>query len=213
MEQRIADAANRYKELAEKLVLIEEQHVLDDSVPEDIGTEFIKLFFAELLQTELQKCEDFLSEDTDMETVEAVGAAGDVIENKLETVYLQIESYADKDREFAKVLDSVNENSSAEGLHSLLYKLYRCGSIIREAYGSDVSLPLWGPITDDEMKPKPDFYNMPIRGSSIQQRMDIDINRLLEIKQGLLEDIEKLLGGIENIEKYINATGDTAEYD
>lgn len=207
LEERIIDAANKYKGFAEKLKDINEQHIFDDSVPEDIGPALIRLYYAEYLETEKQKCEDLLNEDTDEETVEAISGAANTIYDALEDVYLEIESYAGKDRDFGRALDEITEDSSNEGLHSLLYKLYRCGSIIRDAYDSSMSLPLYGPVADDIIKPKttdPDITGT--QEDNINRRLGIDIYRLLEIKQGLLDEINRSLGGPENMDKYINTS-------
>jgi hypothetical protein len=212
LELSIIETTIKYRKLAGKLNDLIEQSVLDDSVPEEIGPMLIRLYFAELFVADLQKCEDLLSEDTDEKTVESVAETAHIIDAILESVYMEIESYAEKDSSFAKTLEEVTEDSSTEGLHSLLYKLYRCGSIIREAYSSNVSIPLLGAMADSEIKPKSEFDNATIQEDSIQRRLGIDIYRLLEIKQELLNEIERFLGGPENIDKFINNTGDTMDY-
>ena len=200
MEQRIIDAANKYAGYAIKLKDFDEQHILSESVPEKAGLALLKLYFALHLEAGLSKCEELLDEDSDEETINAVADAAQAIGSAADDAFSDVWLQASRDRDFAEKIEETAGDSSADGPCALLIKLYKCEGIIREAYRSASNFPLLGGIYGDS-DTQPDFGVVTNQEDYIMKRTGIDIYRLLETKQNLIDDIERLVGGPERIER------------
>lgn len=200
MEQKIIEAANKYRENAIKLKDFDEQHVLSESIPEQAGLGLLKLYFALSLNAGIQKCEELLDEDSDEETVNAVADAARAAEDAADDAFTSVWMQVSRDKEFSQTVEGITEESSVDGPHTLLIKLFKCEGIIREAYRRTSNFPLYGAI-GSMSKPQSDFDVVTNQEDYIYEKTGIDIYRLLEVKQTLIEDIERLIGGTESIEK------------
>ena len=144
MEETVFETANKIKDLADaiKESVIEES--FDDSVPGYVQDALLRLYYAIGLDGRLEKLQASLSEDTDEETVEAMMDAANAVEKASNAAYYEVEEYAGEDKEFREMIDGVTLNSEANTLTDLLYKLYKCESIIHMAYQCSMRHDLYG---------------------------------------------------------------------
>lgn len=194
MEQRIIDNANKYKELAEKLADMSIEQNLDDDMPENVQAAFVRLYYAKAFETEIEKCEDLLDEETDEETVGAVTEAAGAIEAASDAAFEVIESYIEKDTDFAERIEDITVSTETEGILGSLIKLYKCEEIIRTAQRCSMKYPLYGVPSSILGVPQESNATMDAE-EEIRQRLGIDIYELLELRQRLVSEIGGIIKG------------------
>lgn len=116
---------------------------IDESAPEDVQAALVKLYYAKTFEAEIEKCEDFLEEDTDEEAVNSVAEAAAAAERASESALCVIEEFYSEDNEFAERLDGVTVSMESEEIFVKLVKLYKCEKIIRKAYRCSMRLPMY----------------------------------------------------------------------
>jgi hypothetical protein len=193
MDQKIIDNANKYKSLAGELRDMKTEQSFDDGIPEDVQAALIRLYYAKAFEIEIEKCEDLLDEDTDMETVNAVTEAADAIEAASKSAFGAVEAYVLKDDEFAKRIEGITLSTETEGIFGVLIKLYKCEEIIRNAYKSSMKFPLYGSLAYSQWHKEEDAVVMDAE-EEIKQKLGVDIYELLEVRQNLVREIS---GAIE----------------
>ncbi|MGI5849756.1 MAG: hypothetical protein ACOX8Q_06805 [Christensenellales bacterium] len=192
MEQRIIDSANKYKELALMLKDFTLEQAIDDTLPQEVQAALLKLYYAKTLEIQLEKCETFLNEDTDGETVNAVADAAEVIDGAADAAFFVVEGYTAENKAFEKMIDNISVDSGVKGVTGHLLKLYKCEDIISTAYRCAAKTPLFcyrgsrhGLEMDIDTAAAPEDF--------IIQQLGIDIYKLFEIRQHLLDEIGKMI--------------------
>jgi hypothetical protein len=188
MEQRIADNAKKYRDLAEELAGMKTEQSIDDDIPEDVQAAFFRLYYAKAFEIEIEKCEDLLDEETDLETVNAVTEAADAISSAAESAYRAVEEYASRDTDFAERIDGITVSTEAEGLIGSLLKLYKCEGIIREAYRSSMKFMPYGAQAYAYWHKEEDAVAINAE-DEISKRLGIDVYELLELRERLVNEI------------------------
>ncbi len=191
MEQSIIDTARKYYRLAKMLDDLEAEDMFDKELPEDVQSAFIRLYYAKAFESEIEKCEDLLGEDTDEETVAAVMEAGQAAESASDSAFGGIEAYSIEDKAFAKAIEGLSAGSETDGLKGLLFKLYKCEGIIRMAERCSRSYPLYGMRALGAAQQDDEIMDLQ---QSIEQQTGIDIIGLFELRQRLVEQIGVLIG-------------------
>jgi hypothetical protein len=190
LEQSIIETANKYNKLAKMLNDLEAEVMIDEDLPEDVQSALVRLYYAKAFESEIEKCEDLLGEDTDEETVGAVMEAAEAAESASESAFGDIEAYSIEDRGFAKMIEGLSASSETDGLKGLLFKLYKCEGIIRVAERCSMRFPLYGMRGLCHMPQEDEVMD---QQQSIEQQVGIDIVALLELRQRLVEQIGGLI--------------------
>ncbi len=192
LDKKIKDAAARYSKLAGMLDDMDAGEKLDGSVPAEISSTLVRLYYAIKFEEELEKYVEFLDEESSEETVEAVEKTMNELNEAEEASFSEIEDYAAHNREFADLIEGISVSSEVDGLSGYLYKLYKCESIIRTAYRSASKRPLYG-MYKGMVRPQSDFDVVMNEEDYIMEKLGIDIYKLLEIRQGLVDEISDIL--------------------
>lgn len=196
MEQKIIETANKYKDMAN---MIEESAVeasFDNSVPGYIGDALIRLYYAKSLEQKLDKCQDFLDEDTEEQAFEAVMDADKAIIAAADAAFNMIEDYCGEDKDFSKMIDNISFNAEEERTEQLLYQLYKCEGIMRMAYRTAKRYPIYGGsgTSWEKLQGIDDTIEEP--EDMIMRDTGIDIYKLQEVCQSLVELIGKKTGNL-----------------
>ena len=178
MEKTIIEAANKYKELAEMLGDFWVERRIDETMPAKVESALLKLYYVKTLEARLEKCQEFLDEESDEETVAAIEDASSAIEQAAEDAFLTIDAYAEEDREFGETIEDLSVDSKTDDLMGHLYKLYKCEGIIRMAYRCAANIPIFG-FQTDQADLTPDNTVMTDPEKHIMREMDIDIFKLI----------------------------------
>ena len=190
MEQRIVNTANLYRQKAIRLLEFEADGSMDEHLPAYVQSAFIKLYFAKELETELEKCEEFLSEETEEEVFGAVSDAAEAIDSLAEEAFSVIDEYGKETIEFAKLIEELSASSDADNLIDNFYKLYKCEGIIRMAYRCAKKFPIYGIARSWEQQGNSESDVALTPEDAIMSQMGIDINELLKIRQDIVESIK-----------------------
>ncbi len=177
MDERIVETARKYRQLAHEIMTFEADEPLERDLPLDVQTSLLRLYYAKRLEERLEKCEALLTDETEQSVFDALSEAAQAIDEAALTAMTDIAQYAKETREFERMIDQLSVHSVVEGLADLLYKLYKCESIIKMTYDY---------ASAHSYSSTPEEY--------IEKRMDIDINALLELRQSLLDNISLALG-------------------
>lgn len=192
MEQKIINSANSYRDKAQKL----EDFRIDigdaKTIPANIAAAMIKLYLAKELETGLEKCQDFLNEETAPEVFEAIQEAARAIENAADIMFEQIDLFANENPQFTKMIEGLSVNSGEDSLEELLLKLYKCEGIIRMAYRCAKKFPIYGVTMSWERQMAMDSENASNTKDALTQETGIDMNELYEIRLGLITHINEL---------------------
>ncbi len=193
MEQNtIIDTANKYKELAQMLDVFELEQPIDVNAPEEVQAALYKLYYAKALDTEIEKCEDLLEEDTDEETVNAVAEAADAVDHASRSAFEVIEEFYSGDKDFAERVDGVTAGAEEEGIFLKLIKLYKCEAIIKEAGRCSMRFPLYGSKVCSVLQDEEEIAA--IEAAQETQKPGIDMNELFELRQRLIKEIGSITG-------------------
>lgn len=177
MDERIIEAANKYRELALSLEDLDAGDVLDTTIDRDAQAALLALYYAKALEARIEKCEELLTEETGEAAVEALFEAATAVDTAASSAMDMIEQYAQEERDLEKQLDAVSVSTESESPYIKLLKLYKCESIIRMAYNY-ASAHSYSSTPED----------------FISRHMDIDIEKLLTVRQSLIEEIGKAIG-------------------
>ena len=176
MSDRILETAEKYRQLAQDISVFEADKSFDNSLPMQMQTALLRLYYAKSLEARLDKCEALLTEETEQETVDVLTQAAQTVDDAAASAMGQIEDYGRQDAAFARMLDVLSMGTTGEGLKDLLCKLYKCENIIAMAY-SYASAHSYTTTPEEYMK----------------TRMDIDIEALFEQRETLLDSIARVL--------------------
>lgn len=177
MDERIIEAADKYRQMALSLQDLDAGDVLDTTIDRDAQAALLALYYAKALQMRIEKCEELLTEESGEDAVETLFAAATAVDEAASSAMDRIEQYAQEERDFEKQLDKVSVSTETESPFIKLLKLYKCESIIRMAYNY---------ASAHSYASAPEEF--------IARHMDIDIEALLGIRQRLLEEIGKSIG-------------------
>ena len=191
MEQTIREAAKQVEEMARTLT---ETAIVPDyktTAPEYVASALLQLYYAKTLEEKLQACQAQMSEDTDGETVEAVTAAQQAIDEAADAAFAQVEDYGREEREFAERIEGISL-SDEDGLEGLLLKLYKCEGLIRMAYRYSTKYPIYGiedtllGVQGQDMIVDPEEH--------VSEEFGVDVYALIEIRDMLIARIQKAIG-------------------
>ncbi len=177
VDDRILETANKYLQLAQDVMTFEAAEPIDGTLPIDVQTALLRLYYAKKLEVRLQKCEALLTDETEQEAVDALSAAMQAVDDATLAAMDYIEEYMRDDRDFASAMENLSMSTQDDGIEGTLCKLYKCESIIKEAFefASAHSYML-----------TPEEY--------IAQRMDVDMEELTELRQKLLDELSQAMG-------------------
>ncbi len=177
MDDRILETAQKYAKLAQDIMAFEAAERLDGDLPIDVQTALLRLFYAKKLDLRLQKCEALMTDETEQGAFDALGDAAQAVDEATLLAMDYVEEYTKDDSDFKRMMENLSMSSPVQGLEGQLCKLFKCEGIIRETYeyASAHSYML-----------TPEEY--------IAERMDVDMDALLELRDSLLDDISKALG-------------------
>ncbi len=190
MEQRIIESANKYKEKANKLEDLSIDIDGEENTPAFVMSALIRLYLAKKLEIGLEKCQEFLNEDTKMAVFDAIEQAADAIEKASDKSFDIIDAHANENAGFSKMIDGLSVNSGENDLPELLLKLYKCEGIIRMAYRCAKKYPVYGISTGWERQGRANNAAEP--EDAIMRDMGVDIEELLKIRLELIEKIGSL---------------------
>lgn len=177
MDEKILQAAVQYKQLALSLSELDAQGRLGQNIEPEVQSALLAIYYAKKLDERLNKTAELLTENTGEDATFALIDAADAIDAALEDAKYIIEQYSKDEPEFARQIDTVSESSPSEDLFLQLLKLYKSENIISAAY-SYASAHSYS-TTPEEF---------------IMRHMDIDIDKMLDIQQSLLDSIGNMLG-------------------
>jgi hypothetical protein len=177
MDEKILEAARKYLGLAQDIMTFEATEPFDGGLPLDVQTALLRLYYAKKVDIRIQKCEALLTDETEQTSVDALSAAAEAVDDATLAAIGYIEEYMRDDRDFARMLDKLSMSTDSQGIEGQLCKLYKCESIIKETF-EYASAHSYG-LTPEEY---------------ISERMDVDMDALMELRQSLLDDISKALG-------------------
>ncbi len=177
MDERIIETAKKYRQLAQEIMTLAMDEPLDNSLPLDVQTSLLRLYYAKRLESKLEKCEALLTDESGQIVLDALSDAAEAIDGAALAAINDIEQYSKADRAFSRMIDQLSVNSAAKGLVDQMCKLYKCESIIKMTYDY---------ASAHSYSSTPEEY--------IEKRMDIDIDGLIELRQSLLDDIARVLG-------------------
>ena len=177
LEDRILETAQKYLKLAQDIMTFKAAERIDGELPTDVQTALLRLYYAKKLDVRLQKCEALLTDETAQDAFDALSAAAQAVDDATLAAMDYVKEYTRDDRDFADKMEALSMSSPTDGIEGLLCKLYKCESIIRETFefASAHSYML-----------TPEDY--------IAERMDVDMDALLELRQSLLDELSKALG-------------------
>lgn len=192
MEQRIIDSAKQFRDKAQKL----EDFRIDidggKNTPEHVMSALIRLYLAKELELGLDKCQEFLSEDTQPQVFDAIEQAAGAIEKAADMMFEIIDLHSNENPEFAQMIDGLSVSSGENKLEELLFKLYKCEGIIRMAYRCAKKFPIYGVTMSWERQGNIGNAADANPEDAIMRQMGVDINELLQIRLGLIEKIGEL---------------------
>lgn len=176
MDERIRETAVKYRRLAHDIAVFQVGERFDNSLPTEIQTALLRLYYAKALEIRIERCEALLTEDTDEEIVNVLHDAGQAVDEAAVSAMAKVDDYGRQDPSFARMIDALSVGSQEQGLKDLLCKLYKCESIVTMAFDY-ASAHSYSSTPEDYMK----------------ARMDIDIDALLDTRQTLVDSIARIL--------------------
>ncbi len=198
MSNTIIEAANEYTKMARLLESATTEAGQDGYEQGFIENALLRLFYVKSLEQKLEKYQEALYEQTDMDTFDAVTKADETIERVSQKVFEQIESYIRADKKFEILVDAASVDLTAQDKNNLLIQLYKCEGIIQMALATSRRYSLYGSSADmldrfdgaeTESGKTPEQVLSKDRG--------VDIYKLFDIR-------EQLIGKLETI---VKATG------
>ncbi|MBT3320009.1 MAG: hypothetical protein HN389_09635 [Clostridia bacterium] len=196
MSNTIIDTANEYKKVAQMLETSAIEAGSEEIRQGFIEDALLRLFYAKSLELKLDKVQEQLDEQSDMDTFDAVNKAEEAIEKVSEMSFEQIESYAGDDKKFEIEVDSTSVDLDSQDKENLLRQLYKCEGIIRMAHRTAQRHSIYGNTSaawehleglDTEGGKSPE--------QMIFEDLGIDMYELLGVREKLVDKIEGMVAG------------------
>ena len=194
MDNNIIDTANEYKKMAGMLEESAREANYDGIDSHFANDALMRLFYVKSLEQKLDKLQEQLTEETDMQIFDTVYSAIDAVQSVSDTVFDQIEDYASRDRKFEIIIEDTSVDLKSRDKNDLLNQLYKCEGIIRMAQKTASRYPLYGNSSDGwehlgGIDTEVDFTEE----DKIYDEHGIDIYELLDVRKKLISSLESII--------------------
>ena len=159
----------------------------------------LRLFYIKSIENKLENRIGQYLEDTDVEIMDAVSAADEVVKNVSDIVFEQIEDYAGANRNFEIQIENTKVDLESVDAQDLLNQLYRCEGILRMAQRAANRYAIYGSASrgwerlegiDEHVSKTPE--------EKIFDELGIDVYELFDVRKKLIELLEKQTGAKGN---------------
>lgn len=190
----IIDTANEYIKVAQMLEETATEAGHDGFGPGFIEDALLRLFYAKSLELKLDKCQEDLDEETEMDTFEAVAKAEEAIENVSQKAFEQIEGYAASDKKFEIMVNAASVDLDSQDRDNLLLQLYKCEGIIRMAHATSQRHSIYGNTSASWEH----LEGLETEGGKSPEQMifedlGIDMYELLGVREKLVDRLETMI--------------------
>jgi hypothetical protein len=194
MSNNIIDTANEYKKMAGMLEETAKEANYDGIDSNFANDALMRLFYVKSLEQKLDKLQEQLTEETDMQTFDAVYSTIDSVQSVSDMVFDQLEGYASREQKFEITIEGTSVDLESRNKNDLLNQLYKCEGIIRMAQKTASRYPLYGNSsagwehlggidTEAELTEEDRIYD----------ELGINIYELLDIRKKLVSSLESII--------------------
>lgn len=191
----IIDTANEYIKVAQMLEETATEAGHDGYEPGFIEDALLRLFYAKSLELKLDKCQEDLDEETEMDTFDAVAKAEEAIEKVSQMAFDQIEGYSGSDKKFEIMVDAASVDLDSQDRDDLLLQLYKCEGIIRMAHATSQRHSIYGSTTAgwEHLEGLETETGGKSPEQMIFEDLGIDMYELLGVREKLVDRLEGMI--------------------